>query len=167
MMMRNLLALWLCASSCAALALQQPQLTRKQLFQSVVTTSIAGIFLSSQSALAEEGKLELTDEQVKNIVKEDILTRQFLVTGNLTPSIYNPAATFTDEIDTYAMDKWMTGTQKLFVGEKSDVRLIGDVEVSKEKIEFRFDEDLMFRIPFRPVVSLTGRVVLKRDETGE
>lgn len=40
---------------------------------------------------------------------------------------------------------------------------MGDVVVSADKVEFRFDEDLMFRIPFRPVVSLTGKVVLKRD----
>jgi hypothetical protein len=85
----------------------------------------------------------------------------------LTPSIYKKTATFTDEIDTYEMDKWVKGTQKLFVGEKSDVRLVGDVEVSPDKIEFRFDEDLMFRVPFNPIVSLSGKVVLKRDtETG-
>ena len=105
------------------------------------------------------------DEELKRIVKADIVERQFLVTGDLTRSIYQPTATFTDEIDTYQMDQWMKGTQRLFVGEKSDVRLVGDVEVSAEKVEFRFDEDLMFRIPFRPVVSLTGKVVLKRDES--
>jgi len=34
-------------------------------------------------------------------------------------------------------------------------------------VEFRFDEDLMFRIPLRPVVTLTGKLVLDRDpETG-
>jgi hypothetical protein len=104
---------------------------------------------------------------LKAIVKADMVDRQFLVTGNLTPSIYKKTATFTDEIDTYQMDQWMKGTQKLFVGEKSDVRLVGDVEVSPDKIEFRFDEDLMFRVPFNPIVSLSGKVVLKRDtETG-
>jgi hypothetical protein len=47
------------------------------------------------------------------------------------------------------------------------VRLVGDVQVSPEAVEFRFDEDLMFRIPFRPVVKLSGRLVLTRDkETG-
>ena len=72
-------------------------------------------------------RLNISDEQLKQIVKDDILKRQFLVTGNLTPEIYKPTATFTDEIDTYKMDQWMKGTQKLFVGEKSDVRLVGDV----------------------------------------
>ena len=112
------------------------------------------------------GKLDLTDEQLKEVIKSDVLTRQFLVTGVLTRSVYKPTATFTDEIDTYGMDQWMKGTQRLFVGSKSQVRLVGDVEVNPEKVEFRFDEDLMFNIPFNPMVSLTGKVVLTRDETG-
>ena len=112
------------------------------------------------------GKLDLTDEQLKEVIKSDVLKRQFLVTGVLTRSVYKPTATFTDEIDTYGMDQWMKGTQRLFVGSKSQVRLVGDVEVNPEKVEFRFDEDLMFNIPFNPVVSLTGKVVLTRDETG-
>ena len=32
-----------------------------------------------------------------------------------------------------------------------------------QQVEFRFDEDLCFNIPFQPVVSVTGRCVLKRD----
>lgn len=74
-----------------------------------------------------------------------------------------PRATFTDEIDTYKMDQWITGTQKLFVGENSEVRLVGDIDVTQEAITFRFDEDLQFRIPLRPTVALTGKVVLARD----
>jgi hypothetical protein len=136
----------------------------KSAFAAVV---IASPVLSLSQAASAEEKLTITEAQLKDIVKSDIIDRQFLATGNLTPSIYKKTATFTDEIDTYEMKKWIKGTQKLFVGEKSDVRLVGDVEVSPEKVEFRFDEDLMFRIPFRPVVALSGKVVLKRDlETG-
>ena len=106
---------------------------------------------------------DLTDEQLRQIVTSDVIDNQFLVTGNLTPAAYLPSATFTDEIDTYGYQQWREGTQKLFVSEGSDVRLVGDVKVTPETVEFRFDEDLMFRIPFRPVVSLSGRVVLTRD----
>lgn len=88
----------------------------------------------SQPALAASDRLSLSDDELKDIVREDLVKRQFLVTGNLTPSIYKPTATFTDEIDTYKMDQWIKGTQKLFVGEKSDVRLVGDVDVSPEKV---------------------------------
>jgi hypothetical protein len=96
-------------------------------------------------------------------VKSDLIDRQFLVTGDLTRSIYTSTAKFTDEIDTYGMDQWMKGTQKLFVGSKSDVRLIGDVQVTAAKVEFQSDEDLMFNIPFNPIVALSGKVVLERD----
>lgn len=134
-------------------------------FGSVMAGASSMVLLPQQS-FAVESEGTLSDARIKEIVKSDILDRQFLVTGNLTPSIYRPTATFTDEIDTYKMDQWMTGTQKLFVGEKSLVRLVGDVDVTPEKVEFRFDEDLMFRIPFRPTVSLSGKVVLKRDSDG-
>ena len=118
------------------------------------------------AAAADDERLGLSDAQIKEIVKGDLVDRQFLVTANLTPSIYRPTATFTDEIDTYSMNEWIKGTQKLFKGNKSQVRLVGDVEVSPEKVEFRFDEDLCFNIPFEPVVELTGKVVLERDANG-
>lgn len=145
--------------------------TRRAVLQAVaflpaVSLTVVPTQPSHAADTAAYGKLDLTDEQLKEIIKSDVLKRQFLVTGVLTRSVYKPTATFTDEIDTYEMDQWMKGTQRLFVGSKSEVRLVGDVEVSPEKVEFRFDEDLMFNIPFNPVVSLTGKVVLTRDETG-
>jgi len=121
---------------------------------------------SAQAQEKETSTMILSNSEIQKAVKADVLDRQFLVTGNLTPSIYRPTATFTDEIDTYGMDQWQKGTARLFVGDRSEVRLVGDVEVSPQQVEFRFDEDLMFRIPFRPTVSLTGKVVLERDEQG-
>lgn len=146
-------------------------MSRKSFFQALVATA-AAVPAFALTANAEEGSevqlaSGISDTKLKEIVTSDILERQFLATGMLTRSIYLPTATFTDEIDTYGLDQWMKGTSKLFVGEKSKVRLVGDVQVSPDKVEFRFDEDLMFRIPFRPVVSLTGTVVLARDsDTG-
>ena len=105
----------------------------------------------------------ISDEDLKNIITADVSERSFLVSADLTREVYDEKSLFTDEIDTYPIDKWISGTKKLFVGEKSRVDLIGDVTVSPEKVEFRFDEDLMFRIPFRPIVSLSGRVELDRD----
>jgi hypothetical protein len=138
--------------------------SRKDFLKSAFTAVAfaSPVFSLSQEARAEE-KLTISDAQLKDIVKSDVLDRQFLATGDLTRSIYTKTATFTDEIDTYELDKFIKGTRKLFVGEKSEVRLVGDVEVSPEKVEFRFDENLMFNIPFRPVVALSGKVVLKRD----
>ena len=37
------------------------------------------------------------------------------------------------------------------------------LQADEKQVEFRFDEDLCFNIPFKPVVSVTGRCVLTRD----
>jgi len=78
--------------------------------------------------------------------------------------VYDESATFTDEIDEYTMDKWIKGTKSLFVPSGSRVSLVGDIDVSTKAVSFRFSEDLMFNIPFKPVCSLSGKVVLERDE---
>ena len=39
----------------------------------------------------------------------------------------------------------------------------GHSQADEKQVEFRFDEDLCFNIPFKPVVSVTGRCVLTRD----
>lgn len=112
----------------------------------------------------DEKLIGISNEKLKEIVKKDIVENQYLCNGKLTRSIYDESATFTDEIDTYGLDQWMKGTQKLFVGENSEVRLVGDLDVTDAAINFKFDEDLQFRIPpVYPTVSLTGRVELKRD----
>lgn len=134
-------------------------LSRRQALS--VSGSVLATTFSPLTAFAN-----VSDEQIKEVVIADLKDRHFLVTGDLTKSIYRPTATFTDEIDTYGLDQWQKGTSRLFVAKGSDVRLVGDILVSPKKVEFRFDEDLMFNIPFRPVVSLTGKVELKRDAEG-
>ena len=112
----------------------------------------------------DEKMIGISNEKLKEIVRKDVVENQYLCNGRLTRSIYDESATFTDEIDTYGLDQWMKGTQKLFVGENSEVRLVGDLDVTDAAVQFRFDEDLQFRIPpVYPTVSLTGRVELKRD----
>ena len=50
-----------------------------------------------------------------------------------------------------------------FVKDKSEVRLVGDVKADAKEVVFYFDEDLCFNIPFKPIVTVTGRCVLTRD----
>lgn len=144
-----------------------PEVSRSQFWKQSLsaTVVVAGTILPNQKPVfAVADKLvNLPDEKLKAIIKKDILEKQFLATGQLTREIYDESAKFTDEIDTYELDKWIKGTQKLFRGDKSSVRLVGDINVSKNQIDFLFDEDLMFNIPFQPTVSLTGKVVLTRD----
>ena len=61
------------------------------------------------------------------------------------------------------MDKWIKGTQSLFIASGSRLSLVGDIDVTDKEVTLRFDEDLMFNIPFKPVCSLTGKLVLTRD----
>ena len=60
----------------------------------------------------------------------------------------------------------MRGTQKLFDGTQSKVDLVGDVKASSQEVEFRFSEILAFNIPFKPKVTLTGKVSLTRGKDG-
>ena len=110
------------------------------------------------SAVQSDKQLNLSNEELKKIVLSDIVDKSFLVSADITRSIYDESATFTDEIDVYTMDKWVKGTKALFVASGSRVSLVGDVDVSSSEVSFRFDEDLMFNIPFKPVCSLTGKV---------
>lgn len=131
------------------------------------TISVASSSAAAAADITENKLVNLSDADLKEIVRQDVVDHKFLTNGKLTRTIYDESATFTDEIDTYTMDKWIVGTQKLFVGDKSRVDLVGDIDVTRDRVEFRFDEDLMFNIPFKPVVTLTGKVVLQRSpETG-
>ena len=150
-----------------ALSISSPS-SRQDFIKNVASsvTSIALVGTAAPLSSLAADTLGLSDKELQDIVRSDLVDRQFLVTANLTPSIYRPTATFTDEIDTYSMPQWIKGTQKLFVGAKSQVRLVGDVAVTPQAVEFRFDEDLCFNIPFQPIVALSGKVVLERDEAG-
>lgn len=94
----------------------------------------------------------------------DVVDRQFLATADFTRALFDESATFTDEIDTYTLPKFVEGTKKLFDGSKSRVELTSPVVVDQDQVTFRFSEYLAFNLPFvKPIVSLSGRVVLKRD----
>jgi hypothetical protein len=150
-------------------ARQSDQMSRGQFFWNAAAAGAAFTASTSKPVFAADAskgadkQLNLSDEDLKNVVLSDLLDRHFLVSGDLTRSVYDESATFTDEIDTYKLEQWMKGTQRLFVPEGSDFNLVGDVQVDSSKVEFKFDEKLMFRIPFTPVVSLTGKVILTRD----
>jgi hypothetical protein len=107
----------------------------------------------------------LSNEKMAELIKGDVVERQFLVTANLSRELYDESSTFTDEIDTYELDKWITGTRRLFVASKSQVELEpNSLSVDESEASFRFSEYLCFNIPLlNPVVYLSGKVVLKRD----
>jgi len=151
---------------------QEPDaINRSSFFQKMSVSLLTALIPSTLSVgnsfalqALEEKLTNLSNDQIAKIVMSDMVDKSFLVTALISREIYDESATFTDEIDTYTLDKWVKGTQRLFVSEGSNVQLEGDVNATDLEVTFRFKEDLMFNIPFKPVVSLSGRVVLKRDE---
>ena len=129
------------------------------------TAAVSATLLPLRGASASSDKqLNLSNEELRKIIYSDMVDNAFLVSADITRSVYDESAVFTDEIDEYTMDKWIKGTKSLFISSGSRVSLVGDIDVSSKEVTFLFDEDLMFNIPFKPVCSLTGKVVLTRDE---
>ena len=150
------------------IALQQTYLIRKSL-----TTFAAAVGLFSSTlvpavlATSHADKLtNLPSAEIAKIVSEDITNRQALVTADFTRAIYNENCLFQDEIDTYPMDKYVKGTSALFNAATSHVGLVGDVTATADEISFRFQETLVFNVPFQPKVQLSGKVKLTRGKDG-
>jgi len=137
----------------------------KTIFTSATVFTTTILSRTNESLAAVDKQYNLSPSEIASIVEEDLVKNSFLTNGKLTRSIYDEKATFTDEIDTYGLDQWIKGTSKLFVGPPSSrVSLVGSMEADERQVVFRFEEDLMFNIPFKPVVNLSGKVVLERDE---
>lgn len=146
-----------------------------RLVGSTAVAACAGIGLSPSLAAAASSDTDsvtkqtnLSEEELLAIVVEkDLVANQFLVSGRLTRSIYDEACVFTDEIDTYTLDKWITGTSRLFDANRSRVTLVpGSATISKSdgSLSFRFYEYLCFNIPFvKPITYLSGKLVLERS----
>ena len=147
--------------------------TRRLAVAGALAATVAAPLLDTMGALQPAAALaadamgeklrNLSPEKIGEIVRADLVERQFLATAKFTREIYDESALFTDEIDTYTLPSFIKGTSALFVADRSVVKLVGDVEASTAKVVFRFDEDLCFNIPFKPVVTVTGRCELTRD----
>lgn len=125
-MVRYCLPLLLLASSASGLAQNTSGSRRRAFLHATAAAAFAGIWPPVGAAAQE---IKLSDEQLKETVLSDIVNNQFLVTGKITRSIYQPTATF-------------RGTSKLFRADMSRVRLVGDVSVNPNAVKFRFEEDL-------------------------
>lgn len=60
---------------------------------------------SVSNSQQQEKLIKLPDDQLKEIIKKDVVQNQFLCNGKLTRSVYDESATFQDEIDTYGLGK--------------------------------------------------------------
>jgi len=89
-----------------------------------------------QAEELQEKQRNLSAEQIRGIVEQDLLQRQFLATADFTRSIYDESCIFTDEIDSYSLPKFVAGTKKLFVADKSHVDLVGEVTIGGQATFF-------------------------------
>mmetsp|Transcript_45498 Transcript_45498/g.110754 ORF Transcript_45498/g.110754 Transcript_45498/m.110754 type:complete len:224 (-) Transcript_45498:44-715(-) len=144
--------------------------SRRAVLGGAVGAAVLGAGAPGRPAAAEGGgakRTGLSNEELAELVRKDIVDKQFMVTGDLTRELYSEDCTFQDEIDTYKLEKWIDGTRKLFKNEYSHMDLDGPVTVTDKKVEFRFKERLMFNIPYlKPKVPLTGKLELTRGEGG-
>jgi len=134
----------------------------------VASTSAAAVAGVVAPCFAQDNKQRnLPPEQLAAIIEKDVSERAFMVSADLTRSVYDEKCTFTDEIDTYEIDKFIKGTKALFLGPPySRLSLTSPVEATDTDVKFTFSEDLVFNIPFKPVMSLTGRMQMKRGPDG-
>ena len=126
------------------------------------TTTARSNAYSGQDKTTPKAK-NLPPKELAKRVEKDLVENQFLATANFDRTLYDEACTFQDEIDTYELDKFIKGTSKLFVADRSHVDLTSPVTATSDSVEFKFKEDLCFNIPFKPTVFVSGRVVLTRD----
>jgi len=181
---RNLVATWAKSSSDndetvaeePGASSRRSAVARMMVSAPLAVAAAASTTTAAAPALAADGakQTNLSDEDLlKIVVDKDLVQNQFLVNGKLTRSVYDESCTFQDEIDTYGLEKWMTGTAKLFDGDRSKVVIVPDsVKIGKDDessgrlIQFRFVEYLCFNVPaVKPIVYLSGTLFLKVSES--
>ena len=160
-----LLIVWaLILTTTSAHAMQRPQLIRRTATAFAAAVGLFSTSIGTLPAIATANSAEklsnLSSAEIAQIVAEDITVRQALATADFTRAIYSESCTFQDEIDTYPIDQYVKGTSSLFNAAGSHVDLVGDVTATAEEVNFRFQETLMFNIPFQPKVQLSGKVKL-------
>ena len=121
------------ALSAAVFALAPPTPTQVGRRQVLLGGAAAALLRPARSVAGEAAVAEklrnLPAAKLAEIVTADLVERQFLATADFTREVYDEAALFTDEIDTYTLPKFIKGTSALFVKDRSVVRLIGAVTV--------------------------------------
>jgi len=109
----------------------------------------------------------LSNEKLTHILLQDVRQRNSLVTADFTTSIYDDDCRFKDgsNLDgVYPMKPWILGCRMLFRGDRSQAMILEEsLSISSRQLSFRFKSDLEFRGPFRPQVSLAGRIVMTRN----
>ena len=111
------------------------------------TTAARSNAYSGQDEATPKAK-NLPPKELAKRVEKDLVENQFLATANFDRTLYDEACTFQDEIDTYELDKFIKGTSKLFVADRSHVDLTSPVTFQRKR-EFKFKEDPLLQHPLQ------------------
>jgi len=65
------------------------------------SAAVSATILPLHAYASEDKQLNLSNEELKKIIISDMVDKSFLVSADITRSIYDESATFTDEIDEY------------------------------------------------------------------
>lgn len=117
------------------------------------------------------GKAAVTLPELTRIVTADFEERKYLVTGDLTPSVYADDAHFEDSNNEFGkgLDSWVRGVKALFVSDRCKLALTGPIETDEVKRTITFTgwrQVDVFRLPGAPHTPVfTGRTTLTLSPT--
>ncbi|KAL3686908.1 hypothetical protein R1sor_013217 [Riccia sorocarpa] len=114
-----------------------------------------GLVLPQRSDASEQAKqTNLSIEDVKKIIEEDFITRDYLVTGDMTFSIYNENCRFNDPTTKVSgVEKYSKAVKSLFDPKGSKTDLV-NIEVSGPRsIDVKYILTGFLNLPWHPYIA--------------
>eukprot|EP00899_Mesostigma_viride_P011470 jgi/Mesvir1/20323/Mv19913-RA.1 len=106
-------------------------------------------------------------ETIAKILKQDIIERDYLVTGRLTREIYDENCTFADPTANFGpgLQRFLDGVDRLFYKPGCSLELVGDVKILDSKtIEARWKEVASFNVWLHPKTYYGGKSTLTLND---
>ena len=133
-----------------------------------IVSALACALQFSPPALATlpTGKQQVTLPELTRIVTEDFEQRRYLVTGQLTPSVYADDAHFADSNNDFGngLKSWTDGVKALFVSDRCKLALTAPVVADEKARTITFTgwrQVDVFRLPGAPHTPVfTGKTTL-------
>lgn len=141
------------AASTAARAAPRERATRRRLVAGVAL--VATRVRRDDASARESAASDLTSaEEIVATLREDVATRQYFVTGELTEAIFARDCRFVDPTtDVRGLERYLRAVRALFDERRSSVRLIGDLRlVDATTIEGDYRAEGYLKLPWNPRV---------------
>ena len=141
------------AASTAARAAPRERATRRRLVAGVAL--VATRVRRDDASARESAASDLTSaEEIVATLREDVATRQYFVTCELTEAIFASDCRFVDPTtDVRGLERYLRAVRALFDERRSSVRLIGDLRVvDATTIEGDYAAEGYLKLPWNPRV---------------